>query len=806
MQALDENSVDSSSSDGRRTGATWVAATGAFLLLAAASVFVATRWSDIPDAIKLGILMMITGGCIYGGDRLRATLPATGNALFHLGVLLVPINGAAIGVHAGLDWPQLLLMNGVLATVTLAPAARHAKSVVLAAAASAGVVATCCGVAAVTDIPAPFLVALVAVAAIAGSRASRIRHLDAHALVWASAVAVAPVVAVMLAGLTTGQGVADELGVLQVAWPWSIATAALSFVVIAVCAQRRNDASLVVIAATAVLAHGIAAWSTSAAPDVINVLVVPSAFLLLELAVLAAQRDRFWAKPAHSAGVIAEAAMALPTALVPFATLFIVHRGTKPEVTIAALVGASAWIVAGVRRRDGWWASLPAAAALATFAIAGITESAAMVAGGTLVIAFTAMLLGDRARVAPSVFGITGYAVFVATFEERLALSIAVAAVAVLALAALRSTGSLNERANAVLLAVAFLAIGEAVGAPAVGAVVATITWVASCWALAIVDDAATRRVADVVRALAFAPLLLVPDLGAAELLPFTLLLAACAAVDAFRLRRVSLAYAAIAPLLVAELATSSLIGLEFANAGLALCVASSVWLGVAAITPDPWRRALAAMAGANTLTGLALAINDPAAFGPAMMVTGALVVATGLVLEHASIVHLGGVTLTVGCWMTFATNAVLVAEAYVLPVALQLIGAGLWARHHDRPAPSSWIAYGPAIALLAGAALGERVAGGSPWHSVFAGLVGVVAVVAGGSRRLVAPLVLGTATLVVVVGRESLDQAAGLPTWSWLAAGGATLIAAAVTMERRDLSPIEAGRRVVDVIGANFE
>jgi hypothetical protein len=323
---------------------------------------------------------------------------------------------------------------------------------------------------------------------------------------------------------------------------------------------------------------------------------------------------------------------------------------------------------------------------------------------------------------------------------------------------------------------------------------------------MALVEEAAVGRSADVLRALAFAPLVLAPDFAAAQLLPFTLLLAACCIADAARLRRPGLAYAAIAPMLIAEVASSVIIGLDVATAGLALCVASALWLGLAASAPEPWRGALAAMAAANTISGLALASSDPAALGPALIVTGALVVAMGLVIERVAVVHLGGLVLSAGCWIVLATNGVVIAEAYVLPVALQLIGAGMWARHTERPAPSSWIAYAPAIALLAATAIGERIAGGTAWHSVFAGLVGVVAVVAGGSRRLVAPLLLGTATLVVVVGRESLDQAAGVPTWSWLAAGGATLIAAAVAMERRDLSPIEAGRRVVDVIGANFE
>jgi hypothetical protein len=107
---------------------------------------------------------------------------------------------------------------------------------------------------------------------------------------------------------------------------------------------------------------------------------------------------------------------------------------------------------------------------------------------------------------------------------------------------------------------------------------------------------------------------------------------------------------------------------------------------------------------------------------------------------------------------------------------------------------------------LLAGSGLAERIGGGSGWHSLFAGCVGVLAVAAGGWRRALAPLLLGTATLVAVVMREALDSGAGVPTWAWLAAGGTALIAAAVAMERNDLSPVEAGRRIVDVVGAHFD
>ena len=59
-----------------RTGATWVAGTGAFLLLAATALFVAVRWDDIPGAAKLGIVGALTGAFLLGGRALARTLPA----------------------------------------------------------------------------------------------------------------------------------------------------------------------------------------------------------------------------------------------------------------------------------------------------------------------------------------------------------------------------------------------------------------------------------------------------------------------------------------------------------------------------------------------------------------------------------------------------------------------------------------------------------------------------------------------------------------------------------------------------------
>jgi hypothetical protein len=159
---------------------------------------------------------------------------------------------------------------------------------------------------------------------------------------------------------------------------------------------------------------------------------------------------------------------------------------------------------------------------------------------------------------------------------------------------------------------------------------------------------------------------------------------------------------------------------------------------------------------------------------------------------------------MTVGIWLELSLSAVSAADAYVAPVAAVLVAAGIVARR-ARPETSSWVAYGPAVALLGGAALLDRISEGAPLHALVAGTVGVVAVGIGGWRRLAGPLLVGTALLVATAIYESLDLTRGVPTWAWLALGGAVLLGAGLLMERREIGPVETGRRLVDVISERF-
>jgi hypothetical protein len=184
------------------------------------------------------------------------------------------------------------------------------------------------------------------------------------------------------------------------------------------------------------------------------------------------------------------------------------------------------------------------------------------------------------------------------------------------------------------------------------------------------------------------------------------------------------------------------------------------------------------------------------------MLITGGLLAGAGAGIRQPALTLGGAAIATVGYWVRIDAAGVIASEPYVAPVALYLLLAGLGAR---RTGAGSWLAYAPAIALAGGTAMAERLAGGGSGHALVAGAVGVAAVMAGGARRLSAPLVLGTSLLVLVVGNETLATAATVPTWAWLALGGTTLLTGGVVMERHQTGPFEAGRRMVDVLRDQF-
>ncbi len=292
---------------------------------------------------------------------------------------------------------------------------------------------------------------------------------------------------------------------------------------------------------------------------------------------------------------------------------------------------------------------------------------------------------------------------------------------------------------------------------------------------------------------------------SAADAVPVLVAAAVLLAVDAVRRDEPDLAVVAAGLSAPIVFVAGEVGGLDVAERGLTMVVMAAVFVGLAGLTERRWQVPVLAGAACCAGAGLLLATESPIRFAQSLVVAGMAIAGVGIVLRRNLVAHLGGPVALGGLAVHLDLSGIHFSEAYLAPVAAQLALLG-WQVRRSAPDTSSWVAYGPSIGLVGISALGERMAGGPSWHALIAGAVGIAAVAVGGWQRLAGPLFLGTGLVVTVTITESLHALAGVPTWAWLAAGGTALLAAGIAMERADTSPVEAGRRLVDVVGERFE
>jgi hypothetical protein len=817
--------------DGRRAGATWVAATGAFLLVAAAAVFIAVRWDTLPEAAKLALVGALTGGFLVGGRALRRTLPATGDVLFHLGAFLLPVDVAGLCVRADLGWRNLVLGEGLLGVGVLGALGAATGSVVLAWAAGASMVVLALGVAAVSPLPAPLvLAAAAAVAHLVGRRRS--------AIGWAATAGLAPVLATgvanvlaNLSGRDLGAGTLADLGLAgATAALFAVASGVVSAAVLGREAHRQQDLALVALAGVSLLAGAGTTWAAADPSTEAALLTAPSVFLSLQLLAMLARRDPFWRRPSTAVAIGSEVIAALVAPLAALIVLFSpsIEQGLdlfgdsapwtpEPVASTAWLLLAAGWLVAGWRRQSSKPTVLAAArAALAddrTVAFAALAVAAAVVVGTASTFAFAAALLamGAVLFVTGGILATVGAALAVVwapvvliTSHPAAVLPVAVVAVAVLVGAARRHRGATTVALTA---AASIVALGSGMhGVDRYGVAASLLTTVVLAWAAALVVERASAiasQVARVAQVLAVAAAFVGSD---AEVLAVSIAATLLLLVDAVRRDEPMIAFGATLTGPAIVLAAAGVAGLTMAETGVVLAGAAVVLGGMAALTPERWRLPVLAAAATSLGVGLPLAAADGARLAEAIILAGGLVIAIGVSLRNNIAAHAGGAIVTIGIAIHLGVDGVTATEPFLLPVALQLVVLGVQLRRRAEDPPSSWTAFGPAIALLGGAAMAERVQGGAAWHALVAGAIGVVAVAVGGWKRLAAPLLLGTALIVTVTTLETLHTLTGVPTWAWLAAGGTVLLATGVLLERTATSPSEAGRRLVDVVGERFE
>lgn len=116
------------------------------------------------------------------------------------------------------------------------------------------------------------------------------------------------------------------------------------------------------------------------------------------------------------------------------------------------------------------------------------------------------------------------------------------------------------------------------------------------------------------------------------------------------------------------------------------------------------------------------------------------------------------------------------------------------------RSSVSSWVAFAPGFILGGGWLLTTQWTLQPVWALPLAVTVGVASMIGGASRKIIAPLVGGATLAVGGIVVASWERLAGLPGWAWVGVGGATLLLAALRLERIGGSWAELRRQALDV------
>ncbi len=816
--------------EGGRAAVLWTGGVGVILLLLAAGVLVAVRWNEIGESVKVAGLVAVNGGVVVLGRRLRAHLPMTASVLVHLGALLVPVSVSAGTLLGGAAWDVTLLCASAAAVASWWWLNRIDRSVVLEAAITGGVVAVAGGVAATCGLPAMVTLGVVALAAAVFG--DHVRALWwAHVAVYLPALVFVGLEASVSSASSTAD-LARTLGLLPatsltVLLGGAVATAltvllggalGTAAIVWAGQATRRADWALAAVVA------GVATAASSApqlsVPSAWNHAVVPAIAVLTGVLALAVRRDPLWYRPVHGLARGVEAMLAVATPVIVMASV-----GDSAEgVGTAASIAVVAWFAADARRlhpelegvgRVVLTGGASALGARATMGMAFSAGAAAMALTSTAVAPVVLVVLAGsvvavrRAGVGLTAVGLTWAAVALAT-PDLGAWIVGLGGCAVLAGAAGRRTpGWSGSRAAIGTGLVAAAAAAPALLVfenanqllPASG----SASFLVVLTLVAVAAERGTRspigaRVGLAARLLGLSPLLLVGTVDDPSVLTIGLVVLIISAVELVRSRdeRMLLPLAALSPLF----ASSVLVRAEVGTALLGLTLVG-LGAGVSTVSAVARRWTLSGVVAATMLCsiGLGLSSDDATVLGLSLLVAafgGVTASKAGRSPDGLAFSLCGA---TAGAWTLLVDADVRAIEAYLAPAVVLALLDGL----RRRPGCSSWSAYGPALALLAGAGLMERLAGGGAGHSLVVGVVGVAGVVTGAQRRLAGPLLIGSTALVLVGAVESFGYAASVPTWGWLGAAGSLLVGVAVTIERADMSPAESGRRLLAIIQGEF-
>ncbi|MAT03592.1 MAG: hypothetical protein CL424_00885 [Acidimicrobiaceae bacterium] len=781
--------------------ATWIALLGGALVLVAAASVVVSSWDVIGRSGRVLGLILGTGGILVASERLRRPAPSTSNIAAHVGTVLVGSVGVASLSLFGVTWPGCLVAGGALAFAAATWQFDRWRPQLFGAVQVAAIGVASVGAADLTGTTGGVIAALIALAWLATGAERRPAALAALAVVSPALTALAD------AGI--GAGTFERAGLTGDRLGWSgPSVGVLAAMVLAVVARRRRDDGLMVAAAASPvlgLLTGVAAVDSSTlAWWCLPAFVVLASEAAMRM--LPARRTAWVVRCDTASALVAGTALlapavvgefdlgtsltapwAVPAALTTFAVLLPTARWRRSDhalvdvgiAAVAALVvatsaavhvPATALAVTAVvataaaaflsRRLHRVAICVPAAWALR--AIAPLTDIVGDVTwwiAVVLTVATGSIVVTTRARVAADdgptgwievALAVVGLGAFSTLFVDGNAWTALFCGVVVAATAFV-----LVEPRWTTLQIGALATVGLVTSAPTLG----TTTTDAHAW---IGWGAATIGLLGVtlVRRSQLAA-----HAAAASAVVTVAAYAAGVGVTAER--------AALGSMIAVMLLTGTAMALQWRSPVDTAAITAGGFLALTGAVPidSVW------VSGIWVVLGLQLTTYGAAMRQPTVTAGGALVTA----LAGVSFVF----TTDLDDWVRDLVEPadVTVGDLWMFATATVALVVGSALRRTT--GITSWLAYGAGLTIGGLWLVGAQIDRGPVWALPAAVTLGVTAAALGAWSRLAAPLVIGTvitaATTFVAMGSDLR----AVPTWTWLALGGASLLGVAVVIER---------------------
>lgn len=834
----------------------WLGVTGSTLLMVSATIFVWSGWNNFPDATKCGIIALITALCFGTGKFLSKTLPIMGSIFTHLAIFLTPIVLLSANMMDILPWRNFLVLEGFFCVAWFAGIAQVYKSRILIPASLLSTTLIALGLSSLEGtvfgkVPASLYMIPVVIGLAASKKFSR------SSLFVLVAVGFSPIVTLIQPTMHTGRVVVGNFGFTStVHWGYSLAVAAGLLIATIVASRVQKSIAVLTLIPITVLPYLIVSLTSAHLTSADLYIIAPLLLLLVQAFLFLAKSDEFFShyvegftKAFNVFVLIIEGYVA--AAVTTAYTIFLVNNYSNNDAFLGRQQSIGLLLivcVAFVSYLDERNAIQEAMISFFGFFSVGILAELTNVIDHShretrMILAAIVVGLASMAfrknMLSSIIVPLTGVAIYVSTSQYSLTSELIVMAVTYVALMLygmyqLKKTNEPLQWIAASALAMWLIAFGtvalsqilpdalENKGLYEIAFIflvglglteVVELLTIGKSYIFTSDSEVGYLRAARILMVTAYASTWFLGDCSNKLYASiFAGIVVAFGVVGAWR-RRESLTMILTAPTFIVGLyAMANYFSIENKTLSLILIGSAGVWVFIS--TYMKYATLGCYVHGAVAATyGVALSLNSSDSTGQALFLVGLIIIAIGVIRSVHPLIPIGAVVSTLGLWIALAAQEVNELTLYVAPVCVGLIALGMYNRnvfptHNNttKKRTSSWEAYGFALVLFLSASFIDSINTGSHIHSLIGGGVAVAAIAIGAWRKLIAPLVVGTAFLILFLVREIFNVASAVPLFAWIGLGAFILIAVAVTLEKSQLTPTQARKRVSAVVADHFE